>query len=212
MTIRFLIYLILLLVAFSIGVVRYRKLTTPFKVLTIFIGVTFLSESMGRILAVKFGNSSPVYHIYNIFNYIFYTRIYAGLIKHKVARRIIAYSAIPVIIFSIINTLFIQGIFLFPSNFLLISCVANISFSLILFSQMLGEPSDQTLLSQSIFWFNVSVLFYFAIIFLNWGFFNYLLRHKFNMKPISLLLYYTNLAYYILFGFAISIDQNQKNK
>ena len=51
MTIRLIAYFAVLLTAFSIGVLKFEKLSTPFKILTCLMGMTALSEGIARYQA-----------------------------------------------------------------------------------------------------------------------------------------------------------------
>jgi hypothetical protein len=209
MTIRFLLYLVLLVYLLVLGLIRFKRLTQPFQILIILIACTLISEIISRILIFEFKNSSPVYHVFNIINFTGYALIYYFLLQSKLSRKIILALIAGAVCFSIFNTIFLQNLWSFPSNFLLILCFLNIYCSLLLFRQMLNDNVETDILRQSIFWFNCAVLLFYTAIFLNWSFYNYLVRNRFNTKIISTIMYYLNILYYIVVGISIHINNRR---
>ncbi|TXJ25914.1 MAG: hypothetical protein E6Q24_13580 [Chitinophagaceae bacterium] len=209
MTIRFLLYLILLVYLLVLGLIRFKKLTLPFQILTVLIACTLVSEIISRVLINVFKNSSPVYHVFNIVNFTGYALIYYFLLQSRLSRKVILLLIAGAVCFSVFNTIFLQSLWSFPSNFLLILCFLNIYCALLLFRQMLHDDEEIDILRQSVFWFNCAVLLFYTAIFLNWSFYNYLVRNKFNTKTISTIMYYLNIAYYIVVGISIHINNRK---
>ena len=175
----------------------------PFKVLTIFAGITIVSECISRWLSFTYGNSSPVYHVYIIPLYLFYAWIYLELLSSPVIRRAIAVSVPVFVLLSIFNTLYFQPIRQFPSNMLLIACALIIILSLMMYRQMWNFPIEMNLFRQPVFWLNTGILFFFTTTFLFWSFFNYFIRQKLNLGLLSDMIYVSNIVYYMLLGISL---------
>jgi hypothetical protein len=189
---------------------RFGKLSTPFKILTMYLSMTLLSEVIGRILVYLMKTSAPVYHFFNVVDYISYASIFYLVIDSLLIRKIILYAFLPVLCLIILNSLVVQKITVFPSNYLLVSCGINIPLSLIFFRQMLNYPETINIFKQSLFWFNCAVLIYFTVTFLDWSCYNYLLRRGFNMQLISSFIYVVNIIYYIMLGGSLILNNKQE--
>ena len=211
MTPRFYFYLLLLLTISLIGIVRFKKLTIPFKLITILIIYTFASEIISRIFSYKFRNSSPVYHLYIPIQFALLLLVYFFLFQWKNWR----YTGLILFIFLVLcftNTIFLQSFFRFPSNIILISSCFFIGASLSFFKRMLNSVGDENLFKQSVFWFNTGILIFFTCTFLFWGIYNYLLKDHISTKPISTIVYFINILFYAMVGTALILDNNKKNK
>ena len=203
MTLRFVLYLLLLVVVFVIGALQYKKRSAPFQALTLLVGVTVVSESLGRCLTYRNGNSMPVYHIYIILLYLFYAWIYRELSTSPAIKKAILISAPVFVVLSIVNSLYYQSVKQFPSNMLLIACVLIIVLSLLIYRQMLSFPIEESLFRQPVFWLNTGTLFFFTTTFLFWSFFNYFIRQKLNLTLLTDMIYLSNIIYYVVLGVSL---------
>jgi hypothetical protein len=205
MTPRFVLYLLLLLTVFVIGMVRYKNRTAPFKALTLFVGVTFISELMTRVVTYKLGYSSPVYHVYIIAMYLFYAWMYRQLCSSHAIRKAILIS-VPVFIgLAVMNTLYYQSLKRFPSNMLQIACVLIVVLSLIIYRQMFHYPIEENLFRQPVFWLNTGTLFFYTTTFLLLSFLNYFVSQKLNIVPLRDMLYISGIIYYVILGIALLV-------
>ena len=209
MTLEFFIYLIILIVISLNGISRFNNLTVPFKVLTILLLITLFSEIISRILVVKIRNSNPPYHIYVILQFAATAFIYSRLITGWRLHKLILLSVIPFTIFSVVNTLFVQKFFSFPSNMIMLSYIVFITFALTLFIQMLDSPKETAIFKQSVFWFNSAILIYSVTVPVCFGVLSYLIKHNLDNRLLSDILLYFTLVYYLTLGYAIHIDKKQ---
>jgi hypothetical protein len=182
----------------------------PFKILTAVVGLTFLSEAISRYLAITIRNSNPPYHFFCCIEYLGFALIYANLLKQKSVRKMILFSIPIFILSSLFNTIFVQQLFVLPSNSLLIEHIIITIFSLILFFQMAHYPAQMNILKQDIFWFNTVVLVYFASDFLIWAFYNFYLRNKINNHFLVVFSYSINLLFYVVLGLSIWLNMNKR--
>lgn len=205
MNLSFALYLVLLAVVFAIGLLRFKQRTTPFKALTLLVGVTFISEILTRVLVQMTKNSSPVYHVYVIVLYFFYAWIYRELSSDPRLKKIIVASAAIFLLMSITNTIFYQPLSRFPSNILMIACVPLIILSLLIYRQMFHYPIEQNLFRQPVFWVNTGTLFFFTTTFLFWSFFNYFIRQKLDTTLLVNMIYVSNIVYYMTLGVSLLV-------
>lgn len=208
MSARFSVYLAVLLITWLVGFFNLKKLSSPYRLLTFFILITFISESITRIFIKEFRNSCPPYHIYQPLQYFFITAFYLSFLKKTTA--IISWSWVVFIIFTIVNLTFFQSVWTVPTNPMLFANIVFILCSLLLFKQMLQTVDEQPLLKQSLFWYNTSTLILFIFNFFCWSFYNILLKVKNSTLALSDITYVLNMQYYITTGITIYLDSRRK--
>ena len=193
-------YDVVLLIVSIIGIICYKKLTTPFKALVISSISTFFTTIASGILVAIIHTNAPVLHVEALTEYIFYAVIYYCFFTNKTIKIALVISIIVVTIFSIINALTWQPFLkAFPTNINLATLAILTLLSLLLFRQMLLTPLKTPLLSQGVFWYNTAILFYSTTLFLTVGLSNYQLAFH---RPLDFLFY---LWYAILYIFAVLV-------
>lgn len=207
----FLFYLFVLLMIVLNGMVRFKYLTIPFKVLTILIFIILLSELSTRILRVTIRNTNPAYHILCILQYWGIAFIFSKLFKRAALKKAVLVSIIPFTIVTILNTLFFQTFFKFPSSIIMLSYLIFICFSLILCIQMLHETEEVNIFKQSTFWFNIGILVYSITIPVCFGVLNYLIKHKLQTNALNLFIEYFTILYYLVLGYSIHLDKRERS-
>ena len=177
MSLRFIIYLVVILLGILQGVILFKKLNPSFKGLVILLIIVFLSEISGRLLILLNNCSFPVYHLLIPFELALYAVIYSNLfIKHKISRLIIIWLAIFFATYSCFNSLTFETIYTFPSfgftllSFFVLICV------LYQFYLMIEIPVLTSIWHQPIFWFNTGNLIFYCTTFLIFSVFNPLLK------------------------------------
>src|ERR1700744_2693070 len=91
------IYYFILITTLVTGMVRYKKLTIPFKFLTISVLVTLLFDIAARFYAIKYKNNALIFHFMSICGYVFYALTYLSLFKSITIKKAIKIS-IPTIL------------------------------------------------------------------------------------------------------------------
>lgn len=208
MTIRFLIYLLLLFAAVMIGVYRFKNIATPFKILFYLLICTLISEIVTRILVKAIKNSSPAYHFYLPIQFILLFLIYSLLFRVNEKRIIIVVICVSITI-NFLNSFYFQSLLRFPSNMALLNSSIFIMFSLFYFKKMLQVVSQKSIFRQSVFWFNSGVLIFFSTTFLFWGFYNFLLKSHISTKPISTVIYFVNILIYSMFSVGLLLNEKK---
>jgi len=207
----FYVYLISLFLISVVGFVRFNNLTKAFKILTILILCTLISESVRRIVGRIYLNSMPVAHVWCVVEFTFLASIYYHLIINKRMKKAIVVSIIAMFALEVINFLFFEKLTQFPSLILEASHIVYVAYSLLLFRQMLLAPAEQSLFKQSLFWFNINVLFYATTMFLNFALLSYFIQNKLDVNPLIYFNLIVNYIFYIVIGIVLLID-NRKVK
>lgn len=191
--------------------VRYQKLTIPFRILVLSLVVTIALEIFARFLTVKFKNNAVAYHLMSINGYIFYSLIYRYLFKNKKLKRFVLLSMPAVITFFFINLFLLQqpSHKVFPTNIYLLTNSLYIIFSLLLFKQMLQHSLEVPIVKQSNFWFNTAMLYYSATMFLHVAFLNYYVEHGWGYDIIFYLYGGNYILFYSLTAAALLVDRKE---
>jgi hypothetical protein len=211
MTIEEIVNYLLLLVVLSIGMVRFKKLTVPFKILAFSVAATFLLDSLAKIFGVLYKTNAPILHLECLILFIFYSSVYYYLFQSRTIKKIVFFFAMAVFVFAIVNALFLQPFHkVFPSYLYLLTNTMMVILSLLLFKQMLLYPLKINITSQSVFWYNTSILFFSTTMFLNLGFINYYAKLKLGDEIIYYFWYGNYYILSVLTGVALLIDNQEK--
>ncbi|HEY8930672.1 MAG TPA: hypothetical protein VIM55_15825 [Mucilaginibacter sp.] len=205
----YIIYLIILLGPVIIGFVRFKKLSKAFKVLTVVILCTLLSESIKKIYGQKYHNSMPVSHIWAVIEFVLFSLVYYQLITTAWVKKAITISMLFMVVLEVANLLFFEKINQFPSLILEASHIIYVCYALLLFRQMLFFATQQSIFKQSLFWFNINMLFYATTMFLNFALLSYFVENKLDVVPLYYFSIVINFIFYIVIGFSLSIE-NEK--
>jgi hypothetical protein len=204
---------IILILSFAtavVGVVCYKRLTMPFKILSAYLIYSFLDNVVNQYVNAVYKNNVPVLHFETIANYIFFSLIYYYLLKNKYIKKAILVSIVLVTLFFFINALWLQPYYkVFPSNAMLINEITFVIFSLLLFKQMLLYPLQIKITKQGVFWFNTAVLFFSTTMFFNFAFINYYFLHNTQSPVLSYFWHFLDISFNILLGIAILTDKKQ---
>lgn len=175
---------IILIVSFIIaivGVACFKKQAMPFKLLCIYLVATFGFNLANNYVVNRYHNNAPILHITAIIDFLFFASIYYYLFVNKLTRNLILLFTAFVVIFSILNAIYLQPIrTIFPSNVMVVTEVLLVIFAILLFKQMLLYPIQLNIVKQGMFWYNTAILFFSAIMFLNYALINYLSTHHYN--------------------------------
>jgi hypothetical protein len=204
---------IILVLSFAtavIGMVCYKRLTMPFKLLSAYLVYSFLDNVVNQYINAVYKNNVPVLHIETIANYLFFSFIYYYLLKNKLVKKAILVSIVLVTLFFFINALLLQPYYrVFPSNAMLINEIVFVIFSLLLFKQMLLYPLQVNIIKQGVFWFNTAVLFFSTTMFVNFALINYYFQHNIQVPVLTYFWHSIDITFNILLGIAILTDKKQ---
>ncbi len=143
----------------------------------------------------------PIGHAYISLSFIFIALFYLHELKGYVNKKVIAGIIILFEGFSVLNILFFQSYFDYPSATGAISALILVVFSILLFSNIMKEGKIKILSQSSVIWINTAVLIYYAGNFFFYILFNLILKHSTEFIHITLnffkvlyMLFYTSLA------------------
>ncbi len=203
------------LIAFIIGLILYKRFPKEIKTVFYFVAFGALTELYYRI-QVHFimKNGMPIGHFYfPIAIFIagmFYKQILNDFIKPKyIIAVIVLYE-----IYCLINPIFIQGLFEYPSITGSIGALIIFLFSIAFFIKVMVEANIMKLTAEPLIWINTAFLIYYTV-----GFFYHSLYNLrttasmevafFAIKVFAIL----NLFFYsiISVAFILTFRMNKKN-
>jgi hypothetical protein len=193
-----------------IGVVRYKSLTMPIKLLTISLLIDFLIDVGNSYYIAIYKNNYGLSQAQTIIEYIFYALIYYYLVKSKYIKKFVLFCTVLAVIYFFINALFLQPYNkAFPTHVILAYRALYVIFAVLLYKQMLLYPLQIDITKQSIFWFNTAMLFFSTTMFLNLALMNYQSQH--NLKsPVVLFFWYSiDIVFSVLLGITILMDKKE---
>ena len=185
-----------------------KKNSTGFRWLVLLIILTLVSELTAKYIAFSLVKpNSIVYHIFTPIEYTIYVIIFNHFIARKKWQTLLKASAIGLILFECINTLYFQSLREANTNVMILESVFLVFLSLLLFLKIRETPSPTNLLREGVFWFNSAVLCYYAFNTLIWGFHN-MKVYTFENPPQ--IMYDFNLIlsglFYLAFSMAIFLN------
>jgi hypothetical protein len=165
---RMTIYLVILCFASFAGLVHYKKMDKPTRIMVWYVVITLISESIATYAAFVFKNNLPVYHFYNLIQFLLLSLYfnYSAEKQHfKLSGWIIGLTGI---IFSIVNSVYFQH----PTkelntNFVIIESFLIIGMSLFSFYRLLVSDFIYIHLSPK-FWFSAILLVFWSFTFFYW--------------------------------------------
>ncbi len=152
---------------FLVGVytlVIYKRLPREIKYFSWFIFVSVIIQAIASILFYNRENNLPVLHIYTVLGFVFlinfYNQIFDGLIKP----RILWTLGILFVVYSIINSIFIQDIYTFNSYALSVQAILIIILSLTTFAFLMNDIVREKRIEiiKSLSWINAGLFIYYS--------------------------------------------------
>lgn len=211
MTIRFGIYLVIILIVFIRGCWVYKNLSNPFKILCILMGFTFLSEALSRVFIYLFKSSMYVYPVFAVIQYACFALIFHSIYTNKKLKTFTLLTIILMVGLCILNSIYLQPANEFPSNFL------NIMFTLVIFLAVLylKQAFDNEVFSLSILYFTCTLIVYLVIVLSSLGLLNYFFSKGLNFNLVLDVIFYSGVLFYSMIGRLFLIDittHNLKNQ
>lgn len=204
------IVLILEIIVSLTGLVKFKKLTRPFKVLVIWLTIDLFFYPLNKLCIYIYKNNVLLVHVQNMFHYAAYTLTYYYLFINQRIKKVILYSIPIILMLSIIDGCFVEPFTkTFPTYMVLPEHIIYVVFTILLFRQMLQYPVQMDIMKQSVFWLNTGVLFFSTTMFLTLSLSNS--TAKYPKEEVMLILYFwysIDIIFSILLLIAILNDNN----
>ncbi len=193
---------LLILLVYNLWV--YKKLVIELKAISWFVFFSGFIELVSRLLWINSRNNMPLLHLYvaggGFLLAVFYQKVLDGFISKKI---IAAITAIFLII-TIVNSLFIQGIYTFNSYGLTVEAIIVIILSLSTYRVMLNDivKQDRMKLTKSLNWINSGLFIYYSsslLIFYFGGVINHFFSREASLYSAVLHSFFAAIMYLCFF-------------
>lgn len=143
---------------------NYRHLDKVLKIVAVFFLVSAVFDGVLELTKImNVYNSLPLIHLFIAISILFFAAIYYHAFFKPVVKKSILILAAVALLIVIFNSIFIEGIWDYPSISNTVLCVLLIFFSLAYFYELLNRQEFVHIEKQGLFWINAGVLFYYAI-------------------------------------------------
>lgn len=145
------------------GLIYYKKLTGPFRLLLYFFLSGFLFELQASVLKIFYQNNMPGLHLYTLVEGLVFSRIYyLHFQKNGVLRLFIGINTIVLIGACLADAFIISSIWGWNSFSRSYSSVSIVCYALAYFYFLFRNESTQYRTDQPMFWVATGTLFYFS--------------------------------------------------
>lgn len=145
---------------------NYRHLDTVLKIMALFCLLSVIPDMISMVTAyllrLRFNNLFLM-HLYDAVAVIFFTIIYYKAFYTPVFKKITLILGVSALFTMLINSIFIEGISVYPSVSNTVLSLFLIILSLTYFYQLLTRQEFTYIEKQGLFWINSGVLFYYSI-------------------------------------------------
>lgn len=186
-----------------VGAIYFRRLNLSHKYLYGFVITGVLTEVISRIMKniLEVKNNMPLGHSYISVSFIFIAIFYLYELKGFINQKIIMWIIIVFELFSILNVIYFQSYYSYPSITGAASALFLVAFAILLFTRIMVEGRIKILSQSSLIWINSAVLIYYAGNFFFYILYNFILNYSrdfiiraLNFFAILYLLFYILIA------------------
>lgn len=197
---------------FAVGVWNWH-INKNLRAIPILLLATFVAQMFMYYWAKEYKNNALIAHIFNPIQFSILMVFCYQNYKERKEKKVVLFTGIAMLLYALINSFFLQNTKTFPSNFLVVSNLLLIVFSVNLFLQKLDAVSTKEnifkeptfLVSAAILCFNVFSFIFFLLS-------NYLKDNNISGKNFLFILLFANLLYYTLLFIAMIFSLKQSNK
>jgi len=200
--------------AFFIGLLLYRKFPKEIKTVFYFVAFGAFTEVFTRLfLHFVMRNAMPVGHFYFPIAFLlvslFYLQVLNGFIKRS------ALIAVVVIFetYALINSVFIQSLFQFPSLVGSIASMLVFLFAVAYFTKIMVEAKIDRLSGEPSIWINTGFLVYYTVNFFYYSLYNLRISASKEVTQIAIRFFSaTNLLFYAIICIAFLMHRTNRNR
>src|SRR5258706_3424851 len=170
-----------------LGIINFKKLNKPFRILLFFFILSILFEIQASLLKPIYYNNMPGLHLFTVCEFIFLSLVYYyHFSKNSVLSRFIILNTCLFLLAASFDAFIINGI-LEPNNLSrTYSSISLVTMSLIFFYSFFKNDYEFYSWQYPMFWFNTGVLIYFALNLFYFMLNNYLVEHAYSIAYNSM--------------------------
>lgn len=151
------------------GISDYKRLDTKSRIILFYMAITFISESLAKVLEINEIIRAPVYHFYSIISFFIILLFFIKVLnlKNEIRYIYMIFFILPVV--GILNCIFFQPLTIFNSNILILKSFTVIVFSLYaLYKILIDDKNAQSIYKEPHFWFSVLFMILYSSAFFFW--------------------------------------------
>jgi len=205
-------YLIILISVTMYALNHYKNFLKPFKVLTVLLVIITVKEFLSKYVYNYNYDGNYLNHclltLTLIVNLYIYLPLWSGNKKLKTSVSVIS---ILFACLAILNSVFLQNLYLTPSNGLILLCLQMVLLSLLSFKIIINSPANESIYMKPLFWLSVSNLFFYTVVYLIFAFFHFYKEVGKIGSWLPLVLHMANCLLYIGYGISIYVHKKRIN-
>lgn len=200
------------LIAFIVGLIYYKYFSKEIKVVFLFVTFGVFTEVFTKIYKhFWMQNTGPIAHFYFSGAFFIMGMFFLMTLKDFIKPVYILSLIILFEVFSLINVLFIQDLFKFPSLTGSIGAMILFLLSVAFFTKVMTEAKILKLSEEPLIWINSAVLIYYTGNFIFYALLNYADNYSREFALLTAKFFsYVNLLFYLLI--TIGFLKVKKNK
>ena len=145
------------------GIVYYKQLTLPYRVLFYFFLLSIGFEVQASIIGKLYHNNMPGLHLFTALEFLVFSFIYYSFFRtNRVISLLILINTILFIIAAFADALFVHSIWTVNTLARSYSALSMLSYTLIYFYFMFSKDDEYYSSRHPMFWLNAGVLIYFG--------------------------------------------------
>lgn len=197
------VYLIILGVDVTIGLLKYNILDRPLRVMFWMLFFCLVSEIVSSFLYTRIHTKAPVYHFFSIVELTTLTYYFLFIIKAKPPKWLLVFIPAVSILLGLSNLLFFQPLRVYNTNMLLIESVVISGMALYALFVIMKRDEILDLISYPHFRISIAVLILWTATFFFWAFLSYLKKSSPDYyRIVALGQSMLNIATYSFIGYA----------
>lgn len=201
-TIRFYIYITIVLLATGAAWRHFRRLRRPFKIIAILLFCTAVHEVTAAWMGRKYGNNMPAYHLYTIVNIVLVSLYYNESLPIFKKYHIGWYIAALGVLATVLNSWYLQPWHILNSHAILFSSDCIVAMALYSLYRIYVYNDLRYIGRNPYFWISLIFLFFWCTTFLTIASLQPFLMMKW-MKALKVsrwVLWIANILYYTAIG------------
>lgn len=190
-----------ILLPFVVGIIRYSKQDTAFKILYLFVAYGVFNELAFRIWNILFQakNTIPLSNLYLMISFILLLLFYQRILKGMLSSWLFLLIIISFELACFLNFVFFQTIWDYPSILQTISKLIFVTFSIVYFYKVMTEAKITKLWNEPLVWVNLAVLVYYSANLFFSLLFNLILEYSREFSKITMVYFSLFNALFYMF-------------
>jgi multisubunit Na+/H+ antiporter MnhG subunit len=202
---HYIFYLSLILAGFLAGLCRSKKGIAT-RAVTLILGVTLASEIISKILACTTHNNYAVYHFFQPVQALLWASFFYTTLQSSAKKTVLPLTAF-MLMFTLVNSIFWQGLMKFPDKFTKLECLVLIFWSFCLFIEFLERPGKENIFKDRRFIICIAVLWFNLVSFPFFDFINLSIKKEVAGRWVDNVHYFSNYTYYTMLFLAMLLKQ-----